>query len=108
MFTGPNESLMERLQAAHPTVRFVKCFSCVGNGLMIDPKLPGGPPTMFICGNDAAAKEDTVSLLAEVGWGYTDVGLVTGARAIEPLVMLWCSAGFLRNDWMHAFADLKM
>ena len=36
--------------------RFVKAFSCVGNALMVNPGLPGGPPSMFICGNDAAAK----------------------------------------------------
>ena len=38
---------MERLQDAAPSAHFVKAFSCVGNGFMIDPKLPGGPPTML-------------------------------------------------------------
>jgi predicted dinucleotide-binding enzyme len=42
-FTGPNDSLLERLQKARPTARFVKAWSCVGNAFMIDPKLPGGP-----------------------------------------------------------------
>src|SRR6185369_3371660 len=28
VFTGPNESLMERLQASFPDVKFVKVFSC--------------------------------------------------------------------------------
>ena len=28
---------------------------------------------------------------------------VEAARAIEPLCMLWCIPGFIRNDWMHAF-----
>ena len=56
IFTGPNESLMERLQAQAPAARFVKAFSCVGNALMVDPELPGGKPTMFICGNDEAGE----------------------------------------------------
>src|SRR5512144_645539 len=43
-FTGPNESLMETLQAAAPTARFVKAFSCVGSALMVNPSLPGGKP----------------------------------------------------------------
>ena len=43
-FTGPNESLMERLQKLAPAAHFVKAFSCVGSALMVDPKLPGGPP----------------------------------------------------------------
>ena len=29
------------------------------------------------------------------------------ARAIEPLCMLWCIPGFLRNQWTHAFHLLK-
>jgi predicted dinucleotide-binding enzyme len=55
-FTGPNDSLLERLQARVPAARFVKAFSCVGAGNMVDPKLPGGPPTMFSCGTDEAAR----------------------------------------------------
>jgi hypothetical protein len=29
------------------------------------------------------------------------------ARAIEPLCMLWCVPGFLRNDWAHAFKVVR-
>jgi predicted dinucleotide-binding enzyme len=106
-FTGPNESLMERLQALAPAARFVKAFSCVGNDLMVDPKLKGGPPTMFICGNDAEAKQTTTKLLQEIGWETLDCGTAVAARAIEPLCILWCIPGFLQNDWVHAFKMLR-
>jgi len=106
-FTGPNDSLLERLQKAVPAARFVKSWSCVGNAFMIDPKLPGGRPTMFIAGDDAAAKKDVSAILDEVGWDVEDVGKAAGARAIEPLCQLWCAPGFLRNDWAHAFKVLK-
>lgn len=106
-FTGPNDSLMERLQKAAPRARFVKAFSCVGNALMIDPKLQGGRPSMFICGNDAAAKEETRKLLDQLGWDTEDMGSVEAARAIEPLCILWCIPGFLKNDWVHAFKVLR-
>jgi predicted dinucleotide-binding enzyme len=106
-FTGPNDSLHERLQAKVPAARFVKAFSCVGNTLMIDPKLPGGPPTMFLCGNDEAAKAQVGTLLAQLGWDREDLGGAEAARAIEPLCMLWCIPGFLRNDWNHAFKLLR-
>lgn len=105
-FTGPNESLMERLQQLAPAAKFVKAFSSVGSDLMIDPKLPGGPPTMFICGNDDAAKQTTTKLLQEVGWETLDCGKIEAARAIEPLANLWCIPGFLKNDWVHAFKML--
>jgi 8-hydroxy-5-deazaflavin:NADPH oxidoreductase len=97
-FTGPNDSLMERLQKRAPKARFVKAFSCVGSALMIDPKL-ASKPSMFICGNDGAAKEVTRGLLDELGWETEDMGGVEAARAIEPLCQLWCIPGILRNDW---------
>lgn len=107
-FTGPNDSLMERLQRKAPEARFVKAFSCVGNAFMIDPNFAGGPPTMFICGDDDAAKATVTALLREVGWDAEDVGGVEGARAIEPLCQLWCAPGFLRGQWTHAFKLLKL
>jgi hypothetical protein len=105
-FTGPNESLMERLQAKAPKARFVKCFSSVGSALMIDPKLTSRP-SMFICGDDGPAKEQTKALLDAFGWDAEDMGPVQAARAIEPLCVLWCIPGFLRNDWMHAFKVVR-
>jgi 8-hydroxy-5-deazaflavin:NADPH oxidoreductase len=106
-FTTLGESLMERLQRAVPKARFVKAFSCVGNALMVNPKLASGPPSMFICGNDADAKKDVVEILKLFGWETEDVGTVEAARAIEPLCMLWCIPGFLKNDWVHAFKLLR-
>jgi predicted dinucleotide-binding enzyme len=106
-FTGPNESLMERLQKLAPKARFVKAFSCIGSDLMVDPKLPGGKPTMFICGNDAGAKKEASALIESFGFELADMGGVEAARAIEPLAMLWCIPGFKDNDWAHAFKLLK-
>ena len=105
-FTTLDDSLMERLQRQFPAARFVKAFSCVGNALMVDPKVDGGPPTMFICGNDQAAKADVVAILTQFGWETSDLGHAAAARAIEPLCMLWCIPGFLRNDWRHAYKVL--
>jgi predicted dinucleotide-binding enzyme len=105
-FTGPNESLMERLQKAAPEANFVKAFSCVGNALMFRPNLPGGPPTMFICGNSDSAKAEVNAILKDFGWESEDVGKVEGARAIEPLCQLWCARGLLHGKWQHAFKTL--
>jgi predicted dinucleotide-binding enzyme len=106
-FTGPNESLMERLQAAHPRVAFVKAFNSVGSDLMVHPLLAGGPPTMFYCGNDTAAKAVVAKILEQFGWDGEDMGGAAAARAIEPLAMLWCIPGFQENDWIHAFRLLR-
>ena len=106
-FTDINQSLMEKLQQEFPDAHFVKAFNSVGNLLMIDPKLSGGKPSMFICGNDDAAKKTVSGIVAELGWEVEDMGKAEAARAIEPLCMLWCIPGFLKNDWMHAFKVMR-
>ena len=106
-FTTLEDSLMERLQKHVPAARFVKAFSCVGNALMVDPRLPGGPPTMFICGNDEGAKQEVGQILAQFGWDIEDLGRAEAARAIEPLCILWCLPGFTQNRWNHAYRVLK-
>ncbi len=106
-FTSLEESLMERLQKKAPDAHFVKAFNSVGNALMVNPKLPGGPPTMFICGNDKGAKAEVGQLLEQLGWDVADMGGVEAARAIEPLCMLWCILGFTQNSWGHAFKLLR-
>ena len=105
-FTTLEDSLMERLQAAHPDGRFVKVFNSVGSHLMVNPQYAGGVPTMFICGNDASAKHLVSEILTEFGWEPLDMGGAEGARAIEPLCILWCIPGFLRGEWTHAFRVL--
>jgi predicted dinucleotide-binding enzyme len=102
-FTNLDESLMERLQREFAGVHFVKAFNSVGHRLMINPQLKGGPPTMFICGNDEAAKQTVRGFLDQFGWETADMGKAEAARAIEPLCMLWLIPGFLRNHWSHAF-----
>lgn len=102
-FTTLDEALMERLQKEFPEVRFVKAFNSVGNAFMVNPQFKGGKPTMFICGNDDAAKTTVAGIVEQFGWEVSDMGRVEAARAIEPLCMLWCIPGFLRNDWAHAF-----
>jgi len=102
-FTDLNESLMERLQREFPNSHFVKAFNSVGSACMVSPKFQGGKPSMFICGNNDAAKQRVSGILNQFGWETADMGKAEAARAIEPLCMLWCIPGFLRNDWVHAF-----
>ena len=105
-FTGPNDSLMERLQKLAPGAHFVKAFSSVGSANFVNPDFGGTRPTMFICGGDAGAKKEATAILAQFGWDADDMGGVASARAIEPLCILWCISGFLQNRWTHAFKVL--
>lgn len=102
-YTSLDESQMERLQREFAGARLVKAFNSVGSALMVNPQFKDGPPTMFICGNDEAAKQIVRGILDQFGWETSDMGAVEAARAIEPLCILWCIPGFLHNDWSHAF-----
>jgi len=101
--TGPNESLGEWIQAKLPAAHVVKAFNSVGNALMINPHFEQGVPTMFLCGDSAGAKAQVSAIVEQFGWEPYDCGGIVAARAIEPLCMLWCLPGFLRNEWHHAF-----
>jgi hypothetical protein len=91
------------------------CVSCTsmldaldgGSALMVNPQFEHGPPTMFICGNDDAAKTTVSETLDQFGWETADMGKIEAARAIEPLCILWCVPGFLSNEWTHAFKLLR-
>lgn len=106
-FTNLDDSLLERLQREFAGVHFVKAFNSVGAASMVNPEFKGGKPTMFICGNDEAAKQTVTAILDQFGWETADMGKVEAARAIEPLCMLWCIPGFRQNDWVHAFKLLR-
>lgn len=106
-FTGPNESLMERLQHIAPDGNFVKAFSCIGNAFMVNPDFGPQKPAMFYCGNNESAKTEVKEILENFGFAPEDMGKAEGARAIEPLAMLWCIPGMRENRWQNAFAFLK-
>ena len=107
-FTSLEKSLMERLQKIAPDAQFVKAFNSIGSGLMINPDFRDNTkPTMFICGNNDDAKKKVYEILEKFGFEIEEMGKAESARAIEPLCMLWCIPGFLRNEWAHAFKLLK-
>lgn len=62
---------------------------------------------MFMCGNDEGAKSEVKAILDQFGFEVADMGGVEGARAIEPLCILWCIPGFLTSNWSHAFKLLR-
>jgi hypothetical protein len=106
-FTSINQSLMEVLQKARPNAHFVKAYNSVGASLMVNPDFGGTKPTMFICGNSQDAKNEVTEINTLFGFDTEDMGGVEGARAIEPLCILWCIPGFTRNEWSHAFKLLR-
>lgn len=104
---GHTNSGGEEVQRWLPGARVVKAFNIVGNALMVDPKLPGGPPTMFIGGNDESAKKEVTDILTDFGWETIDLGGIEAARVLEPMCWAWVQAAFRTGKWMQAFKMLR-
>ena len=84
------DSLGEQIQLAIPDCHVVKTLNIVNCEVMVNPKKSGGDPTMFVCGNNAKAKETTIVLLKELGWNdIIDLGDITNARGMEMILPLW-------------------
>ena len=104
---GHTDSAGEQVQRWLPKARVVKVFNTVGYALMFKPDLPGGPPDMFIAGNDADAKQTVSGILDAFGWGTIDVRGIEGSRLLEPLCILWVGYGMSTGTWNHAFKLLR-
>jgi predicted dinucleotide-binding enzyme len=86
------DSLAERIQAAFPEARVVKTLNTTTATVMVEPALLGEPTTMFVAGDDQAAKDWVRLELLEdwFGWRHVlDVGDLTAARGLEMWLPLW-------------------
>jgi 8-hydroxy-5-deazaflavin:NADPH oxidoreductase len=104
---GHTDSLGEQVQRLVPKARVVKAFNTVGNAHMVNPQFAGGPPDMFLCGNDPDAKKIVSQICDAFGWGVVDIGGIEGSRYLEPMCMTWVRYGILNKSWNHAFKLLR-
>lgn len=102
-----HDSAGERVQRLLPGSHVVKAFNTVGNPHMFKPSFPGGPPDMFYCGNDDAAKKKVAEILKDFGWAVADIGGIEGSRYLEAMCMTWVLYGVRNQSWNHAFKLLK-
>jgi 8-hydroxy-5-deazaflavin:NADPH oxidoreductase len=92
LFTDSRDSLGERIQKAFPSARVVKSLNTINASVMVEPSLVEGDHVVFVCGDDAGAKDQARTLLGEFGWPadrVVDLGDITGARSAEQYVLLW-------------------
>ncbi|HUP49209.1 MAG TPA: NAD(P)-binding domain-containing protein [Thermoanaerobaculia bacterium] len=104
---GHTDSLGEVVQRAIPAAKVVKAFNTVGNAHMVNPQFPGGPPDMFLCGNDEEAKKIVSQVCEHFGWGVIDIGGIDGSRHLEPMCIVWVLHGARSGGWNHAFKMLR-
>ncbi|WP_432197148.1 NADPH-dependent F420 reductase [Streptomyces sp. bgisy027] len=83
-------SLAEQLQRALPDTHVVKTLNTMLHSVMTAPATLSQPATVFLSGDDRAAKEIVRGLLVDLGWReewITDLGGVETARATEAAVL---------------------
>ncbi|MBL1082946.1 NAD(P)-binding domain-containing protein [Streptomyces actinomycinicus] len=89
-----SDSVGERIQRAFPHARVVKTLNTVNCQVMVKPGRVPGEHNVFVCGEDARAKEQVTELLVEFGWPagrVLDLGGIRAARAVEMYLPLWLS-----------------
>lgn len=86
---GHTTSGAEQVAALAPGAHIVKAFNTTGAENMADPLYNGESTTMFICGDDAAAKTAVTQLAQNLGFDVADVGDLRQARLLEPLALVW-------------------
>lgn len=88
-------SLGEEIQKAFPKAKVVKTLNTLWCGLMVNPSLINkGDHNIFVCGNDASAKEKVIDILVSFGWSFInilDLGDISKARGTEMYLPLWLS-----------------
>jgi predicted dinucleotide-binding enzyme len=90
LFVKDTDSLGEQIQRTFPQARVVKALNTLNANLMVNPKQLGQESSVFLSGNDEAAKATVTELLQS--FGHTDVidlGDISTARGTEMLLPVW-------------------
>lgn len=97
----------ELMQRALPGAFVVKAFNTVGKAQFYKPAFEGGPPDMFLCGDDGNAKEEVSRICHAFGWNPIDVGGIGHAHYLEATAMVWIITAFAGGHWHQAFKLLR-
>src|ERR1051326_8816534 len=91
----------------HPNALSSSVTVCFAPSSLPQMNISGGPPDMFICGNDEGAKQTVTELLKAFGWPVIDIGGIEASRLLEPMALLWISYLFKTKSPSHAFKLLR-
>lgn len=92
LFVSNTDSLAEQLQRALPGARLVKMFNTMAHEVMVDPGALPQESTIFVAGDDAAARQTATALAEDLGWtDVLDLGALSAARGLEMYLPLWLS-----------------
>jgi 8-hydroxy-5-deazaflavin:NADPH oxidoreductase len=89
----PGGSNAELIQAAAPGAKVVKAFNTLNWTKMVDPASSGGPVSIPIVGDDAAARATVAQLVKGMGLEPVDFGPLRFANTLEEMLVIWANAG---------------
>lgn len=82
-------SAAEDLANMVPSAKVFKAFNTIGFDRLARPQFGTQNASMFICGDDPAAKSVVSSLVSELGFEVIDSGQLDSASLLESLAGLW-------------------
>ncbi|WEK36405.1 MAG: NAD(P)-binding domain-containing protein [Candidatus Pseudobacter hemicellulosilyticus] len=98
----------ELVQQWLPDSKVVKTLNMVGASRMVNPSYAQGIPTMFLCGNDAGAKQQVTTLLEALGWkDNIDLGDISRSNLLESLMLTCLIAELQLKTFNAAFSLLR-
>ncbi len=103
-----DNSLGEQIQKAFPDIKVVKTLNTMTCFVMVNPSLVPGDHSVFVSGNDEAAKTKVKELLNSFGWknnNIIDLGDITTARGTEQLLPVWVR---LYGKFQHAMFNFNI
>ncbi|MBD3003820.1 MULTISPECIES: NADPH-dependent F420 reductase [unclassified Streptomyces] len=103
------DSLGERLQRALPDAKVVKTLNTLAAEAMTAPASIGdGDHTVFVSGDDTAAKALVSDLLRALGWrDVLDLGGIRTARATEMMLRMWIDTSAAVRTHMFGFKIVR-
>lgn len=88
------DSLAEQIQREFPQAKVVKALNTMNALVMVQPDRVPGDHSVFVAGDDSAAKQTVTDLLRGFGWSadnIVDLGGIRAARGVEMYLPLWLS-----------------
>lgn len=86
---GVDTSNAEIIQALAPGAYVVKAFNTLNWRIMVDPSKSGGPVSIPLVGDSAAAKATVAKIVEGMGLEPIDLGGVENAHWVEGMLILW-------------------
>jgi 8-hydroxy-5-deazaflavin:NADPH oxidoreductase len=96
LVVGHTSSGAEQVAGWAPGARICKAMNQIGAANMDGPTF-AATPVMFVCGDDAEAKDVALTLVSELGFEAVDAGALDVSRLLEPYGLLWIHLALRRG-----------